>query len=525
MRQHLLGAMKILCLVLLPSFVVAQPINYIAPTLPQISLAPTPSGMSPLSTAMIECPLVGTVLTAIVYSDNQRTYLYMDLGYGASSQTVVVADKPSQSVDVAIGDDPLIPGEVYRVGLALRHYDIGAGTFELALKQFPVKVIPNVSIGTASGQSIVMNGAPIPVGVSNFRIDAVAGTTSLGPFPFMRQFMVLFSDANDELMINTFPTNDITTIISSFGPFAGYWGKDIAASMDVSTGMAYACIAAMPAVPSPSNMAYVEVNMVTLAAPTPQFLFPGDPYDPRIEAYGQYDPSAGYAKWSIITREDFQRIYLYSDINPTGYYCNPSQFDPTYGTSQEYPTIAAGIGPVWGSNIGNDQFSYAWGSPQQQRYYAQALDNFGNPLNPNDAHVVNNSPASPPSDPSDLISMSHSCNSGFGTVVAWNEGSRIMYKILDNAYQFRPLGVEDVRSISSVNVYPNPASDQLFVSSLSGSIARLDIVSVLGKQVYAKEVHADKCTIDVSSFASGLYLVQVTAENGDIVQKRVLVSH
>ncbi|HEU4609628.1 MAG TPA: T9SS type A sorting domain-containing protein, partial [Chitinophagaceae bacterium] len=266
--------------------------------------------------------------------------------------------------------------------------------------------------------------------------------------------------------------------------------------------------------------ACLEVNMNT-GTGTLNHLFPGNPYDPRIEAFGLYDPSRG-VKWTIVARENMQKIMLYTGPG-TGYHCNPSQYNPASGMTQEYPTIAAGIGPAWGGNIGNEQYSYAWGDPSKGRYLAQALNFWGDPINPDNASIVNNTYCtSMPSDPSDIISMSNSCNTGLGTVVAWNEGNKIFYKFLGNTYQFRPTGIEQVKSLPDFEIYPNPAADnfQLSLGNSSDKFA-ISIASLDGKVVLTQDGSGKVAKVDVSKLVPGVYFVEVSNEASRSVQRLV----
>ncbi len=440
-----------ICSLLFPFGLFSQPSNFPLPTLPQKAHAPTPYNMATLSTAMIECPALGTTITAIAHSDLQKTYVYVELGDGISSVgPIEVADARWGAVDVALADDPVFPGSIYRLAVTYRNTDIVNNTFDQWMMQYEIKVEPLLPAITVQFQQQLWLQT-VPIGTSNLRVDAVPSLgTVTGSIPLIDRFMVLYADANDNLKIRTVQSNDIMLPLSDFGPYVGYAGKDIAAHIEMGSGETIANVAVRPSGGAPTNLSYLEVNMSGPAGfvmpGTPYPLFPGDALEPRIEAFGYYDPGAGFAKWTIVGSEEQQKIMLYTDLSGGGgYHCNPSQYNPGDGTTQEYPAVAAGIGPAWGGNIGNEQFSYAWGFPNQRIYLAQALDVSGNPINPVNAYIVNNTPCNMPSDPSDIISMSNSCNTGYGTVVAWNEGDRIFYKLMDNAYQFRPTGIENIK--------------------------------------------------------------------------------
>ena len=76
-------------------------------------------------------------------------------------------------------------------------------------------------------------------------------------------------------------------------------------------------------------------------------------------------------------------------------------------------------------------------------------------------------------------------------------------------YESEPiLAIEDFNT-TALNVYPNPASDQLFVSDLSTPAYAISIFSLEGKLLLASK-NAQK--IDMASLPSGLYLVQIVVD-------------
>jgi len=67
-------------------------------------------------------------------------------------------------------------------------------------------------------------------------------------------------------------------------------------------------------------------------------------------------------------------------------------------------------------------------------------------------------------------------------------------------------------------VYPNPASDHLYVN-LSDGKYNLTIYNALGNVVLAKQVNGGLNTIDLSKLPAGLYIVDVTSNNSHATQK------
>lgn len=66
----------------------------------------------------------------------------------------------------------------------------------------------------------------------------------------------------------------------------------------------------------------------------------------------------------------------------------------------------------------------------------------------------------------------------------------------------------------TVNVYPNPATDLLKVEGLPAN-AQLTITDVVGKLAMQVSSTESNTTININELPSGLYLIKVSAENGD----------
>jgi hypothetical protein len=72
-------------------------------------------------------------------------------------------------------------------------------------------------------------------------------------------------------------------------------------------------------------------------------------------------------------------------------------------------------------------------------------------------------------------------------------------------------------------IYPNPATDRLFISSPEKAIYKIELIDSTGKVVYTdKEVSQSKL-IDLSGFLSGLYFVQVRTSE-DVFTKKVTIN-
>lgn len=65
----------------------------------------------------------------------------------------------------------------------------------------------------------------------------------------------------------------------------------------------------------------------------------------------------------------------------------------------------------------------------------------------------------------------------------------------------------------SVNAYPNPAEDIVFIQS-SEEITRITLRDVFGKEILSKEIHDLNTSINISNYASGYYIIDVSSQTG-----------
>ena len=70
----------------------------------------------------------------------------------------------------------------------------------------------------------------------------------------------------------------------------------------------------------------------------------------------------------------------------------------------------------------------------------------------------------------------------------------------------------DMLSSQQLNVYPNPSSENLFVSSNS-KIKYVEIYNSFGHNIYKMTLESSKYNLDISDFSSGYYLAKVVFQN------------
>ena len=487
--------------------------NFITPNvLTESSVGVTPYHLATVNTSLIECPIGGT-FGAIVYSDFDAINLYLDYGNGmVSSGPFVVENTPWGMADVAIADDINAPGDQYVVAVSYKKLVPLTGNYEIHVSRYLVDDV--------SGAMNITPMVDLNFGIGDDpKLDVVADEGNIiGNYPAMNRFMLLFTSGGIMRVLSAL-ASDLTAPVNMFGP-ANYRATDVAAVRDITGGNSdeVAYISALSN--SNTQLSVVKLNLTALTQTITPVQSGLNTYNPRIEAFGIQDNFTPFARWAVTTSDNLQKIMLYTS-NTLPYHCNPQAFFT--GSSQEYPALASGIGPLYGNPgyIGNSQFTYAWGAPAMQRYFSQALDPVGNPISPIDFHIVNNAPSYMLSDPREVIGLSNSSNSGTDMLVAWNEGSSIRYKYMDNTFHYRPTGIEDVKSFATLTVSPNPASNQVRIRS-ANDISNISIMNSVGAVVYRRDIKKAETTIDVSSFAAGTYFLRINGKEGTVTKSLVI---
>ncbi len=80
-------------------------------------------------------------------------------------------------------------------------------------------------------------------------------------------------------------------------------------------------------------------------------------------------------------------------------------------------------------------------------------------------------------------------------------------------------GVPD-ESAPLVQVYPNPATSELFINGVKD--ARIDLIGLDGKQVKGAEGFSGG-SIDISGLNNGIYILRITTHEGDVLRKKIVV--
>jgi hypothetical protein len=76
--------------------------------------------------------------------------------------------------------------------------------------------------------------------------------------------------------------------------------------------------------------------------------------------------------------------------------------------------------------------------------------------------------------------------------------------------------------ISSLNVYPNPTSNKLYIDNLKnqGNGVQIQLFDLTGKEMTIPMNYAeDKLSLDLNKLNSGIYFLQISIENEKLMKK------
>lgn len=85
------------------------------------------------------------------------------------------------------------------------------------------------------------------------------------------------------------------------------------------------------------------------------------------------------------------------------------------------------------------------------------------------------------------------------------------------------LGTDDVMIKDSNQIYPNPASEVLFIEIDNPTTNLIYILDITGKEIYTTKALQRTTTIDVSYLKSGLYMVKIVSNQGNITSKLISI--
>ena len=75
---------------------------------------------------------------------------------------------------------------------------------------------------------------------------------------------------------------------------------------------------------------------------------------------------------------------------------------------------------------------------------------------------------------------------------------------------------------NEIKIYPNPAKDKLIVQFENYQEIKLNLLNILGQEIYNQKISGEKTEISLSEFSDGIYFLIVETEKG-IFRKKIFI--
>ncbi len=108
---------------------------------------------------------------------------------------------------------------------------------------------------------------------------------------------------------------------------------------------------------------------------------------------------------------------------------------------------------------------------------------------------------------------------GEPVIETYSSSNNILTQGFQQSKYFITSIAENVNSVFSVFVYPNPASDFINICSESTDIKKMkvDLLDIAGKSIHS-ETFQNKLQLDLSKYTHGVYLIRVYDDNNNSVK-------
>lgn len=85
-------------------------------------------------------------------------------------------------------------------------------------------------------------------------------------------------------------------------------------------------------------------------------------------------------------------------------------------------------------------------------------------------------------------------------------------------------GIKDYDNAQTISVYPNPASDVLYVQTERAGV--IELLDMNGRILKKEKINAGIQRVDVSGFSDGIYLLNMQSEKTEFfsVEKKIIIA-
>jgi hypothetical protein len=105
-----------------------------------------------------------------------------------------------------------------------------------------------------------------------------------------------------------------------------------------------------------------------------------------------------------------------------------------------------------------------------------------------------------------------------GSNMTEDEGKRVLLNnVAIRGIDTAVLSADDF-ALNRLSVYPNPTKDNIKIVS-EKPINQVAIFNLFGQSIFTKKYDSENITIDVSSYAKGVYILKISSENSSIIKK------
>lgn len=98
-------------------------------------------------------------------------------------------------------------------------------------------------------------------------------------------------------------------------------------------------------------------------------------------------------------------------------------------------------------------------------------------------------------------------------------GSTPLVDTLNQVFCSTTTGISAAKENEEILIYPNPASNQLYVQLNKGSVSTLRISDIKGALLLEQNVKGTETSVDISSLAKGIYFLQISNSSATYNQK------
>ncbi|MCU0441076.1 MAG: T9SS type A sorting domain-containing protein [Bacteroidia bacterium] len=92
----------------------------------------------------------------------------------------------------------------------------------------------------------------------------------------------------------------------------------------------------------------------------------------------------------------------------------------------------------------------------------------------------------------------------------------------EKTYTKVPTSLSSASKITNVSVYPNPATDMVYIQTELASTAQITLLDITGKEMISQQIDAANNGVSVASLPAGMYLLVVTQNNSRSVSRIVI---